>query len=35
MQLESMKYSAFDVVNLKVEKRQASVHNWSGCTLTS
>lgn len=27
MQLESMKYSAFDVVNLKVEKQQASVHN--------
>lgn len=35
MQLESMKHGAFDVVNLKVEKPQTSVHNCSDCTLCS
>lgn len=35
MQLESMKYGAFDVVNLKAEKPQTSIHNCSGSTLSS
>lgn len=34
-QLESMKYRAFDEANLKAEKPQTSVHNSSGCTLSS